>query len=76
MRNLSIMLSPLSLEDQRLEWRKAQNEATIRSLASEYLRGIIDDCTTDAYLEYEQRFGPHTKGNKTTIKRPRKSKRK
>lgn len=47
-------------EDARLKWRKDLPDVLVRELASEYLRGMVDECTTDAFHEYESRWGVHT----------------
>lgn len=43
----------------RLAWRQSLPEWLVRSLASDYLRGQVDECNHDAYLEYEHRYGSH-----------------
>lgn len=55
-------------DEQRMAWRRAQPEHVIRSLASDYLRGSVDECTTDAYHEYQDRFGkkPNKAGRPNT----------
>lgn len=42
---------------QRLAWRKSLPESLIRTLASDFLAGKIDECNYDAYQEYVVRFG-------------------
>lgn len=54
-----------SYEELCLEWRRSLPEAIVRSLAADYLRGIIEPCTTDAFAEYEYRFGRHRFQNKS-----------
>lgn len=49
-------------DEQRLTWRHQLSEVDCRSLASEYIRGIIDECTTDAFKEFEKRYGTYIKG--------------
>lgn len=51
----------LSIDEQRLRWRASLSEVEVRSLASDYLRGMVDECNADAYLEFVHRFGAHTK---------------
>lgn len=48
---------PPSYDEQRIAWRKSLPELIVRELASDYMRGRQDECTYDAYLEYERRFG-------------------
>lgn len=49
--------APLSYDDQVLAWRKNLTETDCRSLASDYLRGIKQPDTHDAYDEYQERWG-------------------
>ena len=45
-----------------IEWQRSLPDEIVRSLAAEYLRGMVDPCTLDAFHEYERRWGPHHKG--------------
>ena len=45
----------------RLKWRKGLPEVLVRSLAVDYLRGIVDESTTDAFEEYQARWGSNTR---------------
>ena len=47
---------PGSSIDHRLAWARALREVELRSLASDFLRGIKDECTEDAYNEYQRRL--------------------
>lgn len=44
-----------------LEWRHSLDDMTVRSMAADYLRGEQDPCNTDAFHEYEHRFGKVSK---------------
>lgn len=48
--------------DAREAWRLAQSDSDIRGIAYEYKIGHIDDCTEDAWIEYQRRFGEAAKG--------------
>ena len=65
-------LTPRPYIDECLTWRRGLSEVVVRSLASDYLRGIIEPCTTDAFQEYEYRWGPHEKGPQR-ISKPKKA---
>jgi hypothetical protein len=62
-----------SYDDQRIIWRQSLAEDVLRSLASDYLRGMVDESTADAFREYEHRWGPHVKGNRGLSKKSKKS---
>jgi len=47
-----------------LEWRRSLDDMTVRSMAADYLRGETDACNTDAFREYEHRFGKVTKSQR------------
>jgi hypothetical protein len=47
-----------------LEWRHSLDDMTVRSMAADYLRGDRDACNTDAFHEYEHRFGKVTKSQR------------
>jgi len=49
-------------EQARMQWRKELTDTDVRALASDYLRGVEDECTEDAFKEYELRFGKYIKG--------------
>ena len=48
--------APESSLDQRIIWARSLREVELRSLASDFLRGIKDECTEDAYNEYQRRL--------------------
>lgn len=60
--SLFIPERPASYIELRMQWRYRLSDTEVRELASEYLRGMVDECTTDAFAEYERRFGKHVKG--------------
>lgn len=39
----------------RVEWARRLSETNLRSLTADYLQGRRDECTTDAYNEFERR---------------------
>ena len=41
----------------RMRWRKRLPEHVVRELAVEYMQGHRDQCNTDAYHEFLERFG-------------------
>ena len=41
----------------RLEWRKSLSDTDVRALAYEYKTGNLDECSRDAWAEYQLRFG-------------------
>lgn len=43
-------------EQRRIAWRAALDDVTVRSLASDYRKGLQDESTYDAFLEYRHRF--------------------
>lgn len=51
----------VSYVDQCLLWRRGISDTDIRAMASDYLRGDADPANLDAYLEYQHRWGQHTK---------------
>lgn len=53
---------PLAYELERAEWRAKQTDLDIRGLAYEWRIGNIDDCTEDAWIEYQVRFGEGASG--------------
>lgn len=61
--------------DARLAWQRGLTEKDCRELASEYLRGRIDDSTTDAFEEFERRYGKQTTVSGHANKAPRKLRR-
>ena len=40
----------------RREWRRAQTDNVIRSLAYDYRRGLRDESTEDGFLEFQRRW--------------------
>lgn len=44
----------------RMAWRHRLSEKDCRELASEYMRGMRDQCTLDAYEEFVERYGDPT----------------
>lgn len=63
MRDLGLSLAdPPGYLELCIEWRIGLSDEIVRSLASDYLRGMVDPCTQDAFNEYERRWGPHHKG--------------
>ena len=59
----------------RLEWRQSLSDVDVRALAYEYRIGAIDDCTEDAWKEYQHRFGDPESGRKLkgpTVEFPKK----
>ncbi len=51
-----------SYEAQRLAWRRSLTDADVRALAYEYKVGNYDECSTDAWAEYQDRFGDRANG--------------
>lgn len=45
----------------RMIWARSLNDTDVRAMAADYLRGQNDECSTDAYQEYQRRFGEHSK---------------
>lgn len=63
------------LTEERMIWCKSLKEVELRSLASDYLMGRIDETTSDAFIEFELRFGPYVKGDNTPSKSKKAQKR-
>jgi len=58
-------VDPSGYAEARAQWRMRQTDTDIRALAYEWKIGLIDDCTEDAWLEYQHRFaqeGSSTRG--------------
>lgn len=51
-----------SYQEDRERWRASLTDTDVRALAYEYKQGKVDDCTTDAWAEYEYRFGDRANG--------------
>lgn len=64
----------LEYEAQRMDWRRSLSDIHCRELASDYIRGRVDDCTTDAFREFEARWGKHIRGNGVQRKPSKKTK--
>lgn len=47
---------------ERLAWRKSLTDTDVRALAYEYKVGNYDECSTDAWAEYQERFGDRANG--------------
>lgn len=62
-------MNELEYELARLEWRRSLSDLLVRSLAADFLRDIVDECTLDAFEEYEHRFGKHASTNKAEAAR-------
>jgi len=71
MSNVRSLRAELSYDELRIEWCRSLNDMTIRDFAADYLRGIVTEDTTDAFAEYERRFGKYVKGQSAA---PRKAK--
>lgn len=56
-------------EEARLQWRRSLPDNLVRSLAADFLRDIVDECTLDAFEEYEHRFGKHASTHKAEAAR-------
>ena len=67
----SYISAQYTYDEQRIIWRRSLNEAIVRELAAEYLRGSRDEDVCDGFAEFEQRFGKYTAGESL---HPRKSK--
>lgn len=50
-------VDPVTYAELRAAWRHQQTDMDIRALAYEWKIGLINDCTEDAWLEYQRRFG-------------------
>lgn len=48
----------------RLEWRRSLSDIDVRALAYEYKTGNLDQCSQDAWAEYQHRFGDPDTGRK------------
>lgn len=55
------LISTMTYDELRIFWREKQPDDIIRSLAYDYARGLIDECTSDAYEEYQLRWGKQKK---------------
>jgi hypothetical protein len=42
-------------------WARSLNDNDVRAMAADYMRGLKDECSIDAYEEYQRRFGEVTK---------------
>lgn len=57
-------IAQLSDAEERMLWRRSLPDDILRSLASDFLRGLVDECNADAFAEFEYRYGAHVKGAK------------
>lgn len=48
-------LTPIEYDLACSEWARGLSETNLRSLASDYMRGVRDESTEDAYEEYQRR---------------------
>lgn len=62
-------------EVERWIWRRSLSDENVRAMAADYLRGMIDECNSDAFQEYELRWGPHSKHNSPDGPKRRKKRR-
>lgn len=53
---------------ERIKWRASLNEYQVRSLCYDFLTGMRDHCTFDAYEEYIKRFGMPSKSTRSIRK--------
>lgn len=51
-----------SYAEQRLAWRKSLTDNLVRDLAYDYKIGRTDDCSVDAWAEFQERFGDRASG--------------
>lgn len=57
-----------SINHARLAWRKSLSDQDVRAMAADYWRGDRDQCSIDAWDEYQQRF-PETPRSENKGKR-------